>query len=231
MIANHFIILSTLFLVKIAGHDNISGSWNSFFGFEGGGLNRMGNSNSFFGDNAGYENTVGKQNSFFGRSAGSNNEGSANSFFGYRAGYGIYSGDSVICIGANSGPSSSVNNRLYIDVQVSDDSLIYGEFDNDFVRINGTFEVTAGLTNPSSITLKENFVPVDRMEVLNKITQLDIQEWSYKGRFTCAAHRSGSRRLLYCLSSGPRIEHDFYHRCRWSGPSGYSSPKGTGGKS
>ena len=77
------------------------------------------------------------------------------------------------------------NNRLYIDVIVdnfdgNDNPLIYGEFDNDFVRINGTFEVTAGLTNPSSIKLKDQFAAVSSAFVLDKINELDIAEWSYK---------------------------------------------------
>ena len=48
------------------------------------------------------------------------------------------------------------------------------------MRINGTFEVTAGLTNPSSIKLKDRFATVAPMLVLDKINQLDISEWSYK---------------------------------------------------
>lgn len=118
---------------------------------------------------------------FFGRGAGySNTTGTGNSLFGGGAGTGITTGNYVVCIGNNAGPTTNVSNRLYIDVEERDDPLIYGEFDNDFVRINGTFEVTAGLSNPSSISLKENLVPVDAMVVLDKIALLDIQEWSYK---------------------------------------------------
>ena len=62
----------------------------------------------------------------------------------------------------------------------NDNPLIYGEFDNDFVRINGTFEVTAGLTNPSSVKLKDRFSTVAPTLILEKINALDIAEWSYK---------------------------------------------------
>lgn len=79
----------------------------------------------------------------------------------------------------------NVNRRLYIDVisnatTGNDEPLIYGEFDNDFVRINGTFEVTAGLSIPSSVILKQDFIPVDKTEILAKVSSLSIQEWSYK---------------------------------------------------
>ncbi len=169
------------FFGGVAGFNNTIGYANSFFGHQAGYLNSTGDRNSFFGEHAGGVNTTGSRNSFFGEDAGYfHATGVSNSFFGHSAGLLVVSGDSVVCIGANSGPTSNVSNRLYIDVVRTNDPLIYGEFDNDFVKINGTFEVTAGLTNPSSITLKENFVPVNRMEVLDKISQLDIQEWSYK---------------------------------------------------
>ena len=85
--------------------------------------------------------------------------------------------------------SAGLSNRLYIDVDTepnvanldgNDNPLIYGEFDNDLVRINGTFEVTAGLTNPSSVKLKDRFVSVSSALILDKINDLDIAEWSYK---------------------------------------------------
>ena len=92
-------------------------------------------------------------------------------------------------IGNGAGPLSTngtISNRLFIDVTENevgnDDPLIYGEFDNDFVRINGTFEVTAGLTNPSSRTLKNQFVSLDASTILAKLAALDIQQWTYIDR-------------------------------------------------
>ncbi|MCB0689160.1 MAG: hypothetical protein KDC53_21630, partial [Saprospiraceae bacterium] len=117
------------------------------------------------GSAAGTANTSGILNVFFGANSGlSNSTGSNNSFLGADAGQHITTGSANICFGKSAGPtmdSSSVSNRLYIDIEETNAPLIYGEFDNDFVRINGTFEVTAGLTNPSSVYLKERFSPVD----------------------------------------------------------------------
>ena len=127
----------------------------------------------FFGRAAGFDNTTGSSNSFFGRGAGRYSQGSGN-----------------VILGRGAGPTSDspgINMRLYIDVDTmtfdgNNDPLIYGEFDNDFVRINGTFEVTAGLANPSSRTLKQQFVTLDASSILAKLTTLNIQQWNYKHR-------------------------------------------------
>ena len=170
-----------------AGRNNTIGVDNSFFGSDAGLLNTSGNDNSFFGERAGSNTVSGSNNSFFGRDAGLNNiTGHNNSFFGTDAG-GAITGSNNVIIGKGAGPTfanASISDRLYIDfvnsLDGNDNPLIYGEFDNDFVRINGTFEVTAGLTNPSSIKLKDRFATVAPMLVLDKINQLDISEWSYK---------------------------------------------------
>ncbi len=172
---------------RFCGEHNVSGGSNSFYGNSAGRFNTTGNSNSYFGQNAGRNNITGFSNSFFGFSAGNQNTGRQNTFFGWHAGSEIINGSRNIIIGHGAGPSSansSVSNRLFIDVNGNntgnDEPLIYGEFDNDFVRINGTFEVTAGLNNPSSIKLKDRFMSVAPALILEKINALDITEWSYK---------------------------------------------------
>ena len=56
-------------------------------------------------------------------------------------------------------------------IEESDDPLIYGEFDNDFVRINGTFEAM-GVGNNSDINRKKFIIPIDHNDVLDKITDV-----------------------------------------------------------
>jgi hypothetical protein len=166
------------------GDSLTTGASNTFVGEAAGKSTTEGNENSFFGVSAGLNNSTGSSNSFFGRDAGRNNSiGTYNSFFGRKAGRNNLTGHRNVSIGFESGPTSendSSSYRLYMDVETSDDPLIYGEFDNDFVRINGTFEVTAGLSNPSSETIKDHFKNVDVLEILEKIQTLSIQEWSYK---------------------------------------------------
>ena len=179
---------SNSFFGRDAGRSNLAGSSNSFFGIASGFSNTNGTANSFFGRESGFMNTQGTSNSFFGNLSGRLTvAGTDNSFFGSNAGRNNINGSRNLAIGAGSGPTASnpdANNRLYIDINLgnsgNDNPLIYGEFDNDFVRINGTFEVTAGLTNPSSILFKERLTTVTPSLVLDKINDLDIVEWSYK---------------------------------------------------
>lgn len=157
------------------------GSDNSIFGAQAGANLKEGFGNTFVGVGSGSNNN-GTQNSFLGRSAGESNiSGSKNSFFGESA-CSTLTGSNNICIGSFSGPEttlSSNSNLLFIDIEQSNNPLIYGEFDNDFIRINGTFEVTAGLSNPSDVNLKTNFEKIDENQILNKVSKLNIQEWNY----------------------------------------------------
>jgi len=166
----------------------------------------LGQGNNYFaGTDAGLSNTFGAFNTFVGSFSGYNNTmGSSNSFYGSASGFYNSSGVGNIAIGDGSGPTISNGNqnyRLYIDVNNSlpvgnDNPLIYGEFDNDFVRINGTFEVTAGLSNPSSRRIKNHFVSLDASSILAKLASMDIQQWTYK-------HRTDEKHI------GPVAE-DFY---------------------
>ena len=168
-----------------AGRLTDSGGGNCFYGASSGSSNSSGHSNCFFGNYTGIENSTGNSNCFIGSWAGNSNRyGSKNCYFGFRAGHNIVGGSNIV-IGYFAGPEqdwSNVSNRLYIDNHSTYKPLIYGEFDNHFVRINGTFEVTAGLSNPSSRGLKANFKPVKPKEILKRIQDLDIQQWVYKER-------------------------------------------------
>lgn len=134
-----------------SGSFNTTGHSNSFFGHFSGQKNSTGNLNCFFGRNSGISNTTGNNNNFYGLSSGNKNTtGENNSFFGAYSGSNNLTGFNNIAIGNGAGPTSNSpnqSNRLYIDIKTNfpfgnDNPLIYGEFDNDLVRINGTLEVT-----------------------------------------------------------------------------------------
>jgi hypothetical protein len=117
------------FIGSYAGYSNTIGFNNGFLGYRTGYSNTTGSYNSFIGAGAGYFNTTGSYNSFIGRSAGhSNITGSRNVFLGYRAGY-----------------SETGSDRLYIDNCLSSapcsDPLIYGEFDNRILKLDGSFGI------------------------------------------------------------------------------------------
>ena len=133
------------FVGAVAGRANTEGTANSYFGFNTGKSNTVGFGNAFFGYEAGLNSLSASGNAFFGTHAGSSARGSYNAFFGNSAGAGIR-GDSCIALGAWSGPSyenGNVSQRLFVDVKRSSDPLIYGEFDHDLVRINGTLQLGA----------------------------------------------------------------------------------------
>jgi|GEM_PF-2172028 len=112
---------------------DIQGNSNVGVGNATGNYIKNGNENVFLGNSAGRGvgiNTV-NNNVIVGAFAGQNNEGSGNVFLGYKAGFynGIFS-----------------SNKLYIENSNSTDPLIYGEFDNDLLRVNGNLEVKDSLS-------------------------------------------------------------------------------------
>jgi len=148
-----------------SGVSNTVGNFNNFMGQASGFQNTTGSSNSFYGQGSGLDNTTGSFSSFLGHSSGfSNTSGNSNSFIGAQAGFHNKTGDNNIAIGKGAGPSqanTTQSNRLYIDINTSvptggnDNPLIYGEFDNDLIRINGTLHITetaklTPLTGPPS---------------------------------------------------------------------------------
>ena len=128
-----------------AGASNAVASNNYFSGNNAGKANISGNSNAFAGNNAGISNTIGIENVFYGNGAGySNTSGSYNTTIGFNAGYNNVAGNSNIFIGHNAGKNETGSNRLYIGGAYSySPTLIYGEMDNFFLRINGNQEIKA----------------------------------------------------------------------------------------
>lgn len=178
------------FLGNTAGLRNTEGSYNTFLGRGAGQINITGSSNSFVGSSSGAFNSTGKQNTFLGNASGQDNEtGSFNTFVGRLAGYQNVTGYGNVALGAGAGPpaqNTALSMRLYIDVDTfftgNPDPLIYGEFDNNLVRINGTFEATGGVGNSSSMEIKENFRAISTAEILNQLSRLTISEWNYKNQ-------------------------------------------------
>lgn len=147
-----------LFVGENAGRVNEIGSYNQFEGYQAGTHNTSGARNYFSGFMAGYNNTTGNFNHFNGVYAGYNNTtGGGNTFIGYKAGYGNVTGFNNVIIGYQAGVYETGSNRLYIANSNTTKPLLYGEFDHNMLRANGTLEVqkTPGLSGPT-LTLKEN---------------------------------------------------------------------------
>ena len=128
---------------RYSGYYNTTGYYNTFLGFAAGFFNLEGRSNTNIGYYSGYSNTTGDYNTTLGRAAGYNNEtGSANVFIGYQAGY-----------------NETGSNKLYIDNSNTDTPLVYGEFDNNLVKIHGELQMTAA-AGPSDERLKKKYQAV-----------------------------------------------------------------------
>ena len=111
-----------------AGYSNTTGHRNTFIGFGAGQNNTTGFRNTYVGLSAGVNNTIGAYNTMIGRASGWENiEGSGNVFLGNGAGY-----------------YETGSNRLHISNQETTAPLIYGEFDNGFVRFNAYNTETTG---------------------------------------------------------------------------------------
>ncbi|MGB0430130.1 MAG: hypothetical protein ACPGLV_06615, partial [Bacteroidia bacterium] len=106
-------------------HANTEGSYNTGVGRYALNKNTTGDDNTAFGHGALNDNTTGGNNAALGAGAGYNNEtGTGNVFLGHDAGY-----------------NETGSNKLYIDNTSTASPLIYGEFNNNTVRINGTLEI------------------------------------------------------------------------------------------
>ena len=114
--------------------DNLTGSVNIAIGYFALNLNTEGDSNIAIGTRSLYSNDSGDYNVGYGvESLHDNTTGSYNIALGYRAGY-----------------NETGSNRLYIENSSSTSPLIYGEFDTDLLRINGTLDINNAYQFPTA---------------------------------------------------------------------------------
>ena len=162
------------FMGNSAGYSNTTGEGNTFLGYRSGYSNSEGNYNAFIGYSAGHENTTGHDSIFMGLLAGrfnttgsnnifignyagyTNSTASANTYIGYKAGYNT-TGSSNVFLGYRAGYNETGSYRLYIDSSDTSSPLIYGEFDNELVTINGTLNVTESNINVDTASKRARF--------------------------------------------------------------------------
>ena len=160
------------FLGALTGQNSISGA-NTFAGYAAGLYNMTGSSNTYVGVFSGTESTLGHNNTYVGNRAGRGSihggtqTPAGNTFLGSWAGYSIHQGDDNVAVGYRAlqsvgdgsgnvalgflaGQNETGSNKLYIENTNSSDPLIYGEFDNDIVRINGELQVKNQYTFPTT---------------------------------------------------------------------------------
>ena len=162
------------FIGNYSGYENTTGINNVFLGANAGRENGSGNHNVFIGNGAGYSNSNGFTNVFIGWQTGENNlSGGGNIFLGFSSGishisghYNTFLGEETgqtnqygernVFIGYRAGWSETGSNRLYIANSMTSNPLIYGEFDNDYLKINGDLDVTGTINSRRTHPENEN---------------------------------------------------------------------------
>ena len=141
------------FLGHNAGRDMTTGSINTFIGNGSGENLETGINNSFLGAFSGLNIVNGGENVFFGSNAGKNHQsGDSNVYIGSEAGANNLNGSANVFLGRSAGFNETGSNKLYIDNSSTADPLLYGEFSNDFVRVNGRLEATLGFVDADNDT-------------------------------------------------------------------------------
>jgi hypothetical protein len=108
-------------------YENTAGNYNTANGSSALNKNTVGNYNTAIGSSALYGNTAGNYNTAIGNLAGRNSVGDSSIFIGNRAGY-----------------YETGNSKLHI-ANTQNKTLIYGDFANDSVIVNGTFIATENI--------------------------------------------------------------------------------------
>jgi len=144
-----------VFLGDLAGANLASGMFNTGVGAGAGNAMTDGNYNTLGGYSAGVLLTTGDANTLSGFGSGALlTSGSANAAVGYGAGGGTSGSSSGnVFLGYLSGFSETGSNKLYIENSSGSNPLIYGEFDNDYLRINGSLDVGRNSALRGALTL------------------------------------------------------------------------------
>jgi len=147
-------------VVKFNGNRFISTySEATYIGLNAGNENATGDYNELFGCQAGQSLTTGVRNVCIGYKAGNAlTDGTTNVFIGWQAGEDNVSGTGNVFIGHDVGASEAGSNKLYIANDNTSTPLIYGEFNNDLLNINGELRIySPGSTN--SVFLDQDEIP------------------------------------------------------------------------
>jgi hypothetical protein len=184
--------IENTFLGTQAGNANTSGSYNNYIGYLTGTVSTA-DYNTFTGSRAGEANTTGHRNIFIGRKAGkTNTTGFRNTYIGAYAGE-LSTGSYNVFLGTNAGTHETGSNRLYIESSSSSSPLIWGDFTNDRVVIdgnsthntsnrtffsNGAAGGTGAWNNDSDGRMKKNIATIDR--ALDKVQNLRGVNFEWK---------------------------------------------------
>ncbi|RLD20318.1 MAG: hypothetical protein DRI69_06525, partial [Bacteroidetes bacterium] len=155
---------SNTFLGASAGQSTTSGIQNTFIGHLAGFRNVTGYRNAYLGRGAGYNGENGNGNTYVGYNTSGTVDGDDNTVVGYGAGKSKHQSENTfigtgagssnlgygnVMIGNLAGSNDTLgNNKLYIDNYAAGTPLIYGEFFNQILRINGELQIGSAYKFP-----------------------------------------------------------------------------------
>ncbi len=144
--------LSNVAIGYNASRYNTSGSSNTALGQGALVNNETGSSNIAIGFEAGAGSNLHNKSRgvFIGYEAGNTSEGENNTIIGYQAGKNNAAGTDNIFLGYQAGINETGSDKLYIENSNTTTPLIYGEFDNDLLQINGTLNVNGAFAFPTT---------------------------------------------------------------------------------
>ncbi|PLX23778.1 MAG: hypothetical protein C0599_03880 [Salinivirgaceae bacterium] len=142
-----------VFLGNYAGYRNTTARNNTYIGTRAG-LNNTNSSNVFIGSDVCYSGTSAGECVFIGKGSGYKNSGIGNVFIGNASGYNSTSSYSVF-IGHDAGFNETNSNKLYIDNSSTSSPLIYGDFNSNYLSINGRFRVFANYADYCGIFVND----------------------------------------------------------------------------
>jgi trimeric autotransporter adhesin len=140
---------SNTFIGTSAGESNQAGGYNVFLGRSAGANVSNGNWNTCIGTGAGANIKTGEKNVIIGSGAMGENlfagsgSGISNIVIGFEAGYSASNSSNNIFIGNQAGYTETGSQRLYIANSATATPLVFGEFDNSRVVINGNSTTNA----------------------------------------------------------------------------------------
>ena len=140
---------------------NISGAMNTAIGNSALTLNEGGEKNTSIGSGSLFLNVNGNNNVAIGTNSGYSSTGSGNIFIGYEAGF-----------------TETADNKLYIDNSNTNTPLVYGEFDNDSLGINGKLSVSNSITVTGDIAVGDDITVSGQISVTESITTSDEFEYA-----------------------------------------------------
>jgi len=154
---------SSSLLNNTTGQYNVAMGHNSLYYTTGG-------SNIGIGYWAGFSNQEDADNVYIGTAAGRTNSGMGNVMIGHDAGRFMDSADVNVFLGNHAGEDESNANRLYIENSNSTSPLIYGEFDNELLRINGTLNINNAYSFPATDGVSGQLLQTDGSGVISWTT-------------------------------------------------------------